>query len=108
MARAKSLTAIAEWAADAPPAILFRLSGPCREPDRGPVAADEAAARRTLQRIDGNALDTAVDSWLARREDTTAGEAEENDRPPPPWQQTARPCVVPAASTAPKSTCSPR
>ncbi|MFF4440145.1 hypothetical protein [Streptomyces sp. NPDC001621] len=38
LAGAKSLAAIAEWAADAPPNVLARLCGPCREPDRGPVA----------------------------------------------------------------------
>lgn len=45
LAGAKSLTPLAECAADAPPAILSRLSGPCREPDRGPVTP--ATARRT-------------------------------------------------------------
>jgi len=83
LAGAKSLAAIAEWAADAPPHVLARLGGPCREPDRGPVAPAEATVRRVLQRIDGDALDTAVGSWLAGRE-RAAGQAENNsDRPLP-------------------------
>lgn len=83
LAGAKSLAAIAEWAADAPPHILARLGGPCREPDRGPVAPAEATVRRVLQRIDGDALDTAVGTWLAERE-RAAGQAEnDSDRPLP-------------------------
>lgn len=69
------LAAIAEWAADAPPHILAWLGGPCREPDRCPVAPAEATVRRILQRIDGDALDTAVESWLAGRE-RAAGQKE--------------------------------
>jgi len=83
LAGAKSLAAIAEWAADAPPHVLARLGGPCREPDRGPVAPAEATVRRVLQGIDGDALDTAVGSRLAERE-RTAGQAEnDSDRPLP-------------------------
>ncbi|WP_370221432.1 transposase family protein [Kitasatospora sp. MAP12-22] len=37
LASAKSLTAIAEWAADAPPAVLTALGVPSREPS-GPNA----------------------------------------------------------------------
>ncbi|MES9525190.1 transposase family protein [Streptomyces capoamus] len=75
LAGAKSLAAIAEWAADAPPNVLARLGGPCREPGRGPVAPAEATVRRVLQRIDGDALDTAAGSWLAGRE-RAAGQEE--------------------------------
>ncbi|MFE4052155.1 ISAs1 family transposase [Streptomyces sp. YIM B13518] len=79
LAGAKSSTAIAKWHADAPPHVLARLGGPCREPHRGPVAPAEATVRRILQRIDGDALDTAVGSRLAER---AAGQ-EENDRDRP-------------------------
>ncbi|MEU6655960.1 transposase family protein [Streptomyces sp. NPDC046900] len=72
LAGAKSLAAIAEWAADAPPHVLARLGGPCREPDRGALAPPEATVRRILQRIDGDALDTALGSWLAGRERAAA------------------------------------
>ncbi|WP_328826400.1 transposase family protein [Streptomyces ureilyticus] len=82
LAGAKSLAAIAEWAADAPPAVPARLGGPCREPDRGPVTPAVATVRRVLQRIDGDALDTAVGSWLARRERTAAKEAADGEGPP--------------------------
>jgi predicted transposase YbfD/YdcC len=36
--------------------------------------------RRTLQRIDGDALDAAVGTWLAWRESTTAGDGTHGDR----------------------------
>ena len=67
LAGARSLAAIAEWAADAPPDLLVRLGGTIREPDTGPAAPTEATVRRVLQRIDGDALDAAVGSWLADR-----------------------------------------
>ncbi|MET7889537.1 transposase family protein, partial [Streptomyces avermitilis] len=84
LAGAKSLAAIAEWAADAPPNVLARLGGPCREPGRGPVAPAEATVRRVLQRIDGDALDTAVGSWLAGRERAAGQEENDSDRRPLP------------------------
>ncbi|MFF4752232.1 ISAs1 family transposase [Streptomyces sp. NPDC002514] len=83
LAGAKSSAAIAEWAADAPPHVLARLGGPCREPDRGPVAPAEATVRRVLQRIDGDALDTAVGSRLAGRERAAGQEENDSDRPLP-------------------------
>ncbi|MFI6117207.1 transposase family protein [Kitasatospora sp. NPDC051164] len=64
LAGAKSLTAIAEWAADAPAAVLTTLGGPSREPT-GPTAPTEATVRRILQRVDGDALDAAIGAWLA-------------------------------------------
>jgi predicted transposase YbfD/YdcC len=66
LAGAKSLTAIAEWAADAPAAVLAALGAPNREPS-GPTAPAEATVRRILQRIDGDALDAAIGAWLAAR-----------------------------------------
>ncbi|MET7647936.1 transposase family protein [Streptomyces sp. NPDC005426] len=73
LAGAKSLTAIAEWAADAPAAVLTALGGPSREP-AGPTAPTEATVRRILQRVDGDALDAAIGAGLAARDP---------DRPPP-------------------------
>ncbi|MGW4985107.1 ISAs1 family transposase [Streptomyces mirabilis] len=78
---ARSLTAIAEWAADAPPTVLAALGGPCREPS-GPTAPAEATVRRVLQRIDGDALDIAIGSWLAARDP---------DRPPSGQDPLSRP-----------------
>ncbi|MFD0327146.1 ISAs1 family transposase [Streptacidiphilus monticola] len=72
LAGASSLTAIAEWAADAPATVLTALGGPNREPS-GPTAPAEDTVRRVLQCIDGDALDTAISSWLAARD---------RDRPP--------------------------
>jgi predicted transposase YbfD/YdcC len=65
LAGARSLAVIAEWAADAPPDVLIRLGGPCREPDGGPAAPAEATVRRVLQGVDGDALDEAIGAWLA-------------------------------------------
>ncbi|MFJ8723192.1 transposase family protein [Streptomyces sp. NPDC093269] len=67
LAGACSLAAIAEWAADAPPDLLIRLGGSGREPDTGPAAPAEATVRSVLQRIDGDALDAAIGTWLAGR-----------------------------------------
>jgi hypothetical protein len=72
LAGAKSLTAIAEWAADAPAAVLTALGGPNREPS-GPTAPAEATVRRVMQRVDGDALDTAIGSWLAARDPQCPG-----------------------------------
>ncbi|WP_340374368.1 ISAs1 family transposase [Streptomyces sp. SS7] len=52
-------------------------------PDRGPVAPAEATVRRILQRIDGDALDMAVGSWLAGRERADGQEENDSDRPLP-------------------------
>jgi predicted transposase YbfD/YdcC len=68
LAGARSLTAIAEWAANAPPDLLIRLGGTVREPDTGPAAPAEATVQRVLQRTDGDALDAAIGAWLADRD----------------------------------------
>jgi hypothetical protein len=80
LAGAQSLTAIAEWAADAPPAVLAALGGPSREPT-GPMAPAEATVRRILQRIDGDALDTAIGAWLAARDPARTRPQDPADRP---------------------------
>ncbi|MEU6369920.1 ISAs1 family transposase [Streptomyces sp. NPDC046931] len=72
LAGAKSLTAIAEWAADAPTAVLSALGGPDREPT-GPTAPAEATVRHVLQRVDGDALDDAIGTWLAARDPERPG-----------------------------------
>ncbi|MFI9274609.1 ISAs1 family transposase [Kitasatospora sp. NPDC052896] len=66
LAGAKSLAAITEWVSDAPPTVLTSLGGPVREP-AGPVAPAGATVRRLLQRVDGDALDTAIGTWLTDR-----------------------------------------
>ena len=60
LAGARSFTAIAEWAADADRATLDALgvtgAVPC-----------ESTFRRTLQRMDADALDDAAGAWVQRR-----------------------------------------
>lgn len=73
---ARSLTAIGEWAADAPQRILATL-GARWDPGRGRrVAPHEATVRRTLQAFDAAALDEVISDWLAEhltvREDLEA------------------------------------
>jgi len=60
LAGAKSLMAIAHWAADQSPATLRRLSCRAKVPS-------EATIRRVLGRVDVRALDERVGSWLAQQ-----------------------------------------
>ena len=53
LAGAMSLSAITEWAADAPPAVIAALGGRVREPT-GPTPPAEATIRRVLQRVDSD------------------------------------------------------
>ena len=65
LAGAKSLTAIGEWAADAPAEVLARLgvrTDPLTAAVRPP---DESTVRKVLADIDGDALDAAIGAWLA-------------------------------------------
>ena len=73
LAGARSLLAIAEWAADTPASVRVALGG-ARDPLSGycPVPS-EAAIRRLLTRIDADALDQAVGGWLADRRPKAAG-----------------------------------
>ncbi|MET7784847.1 ISAs1 family transposase [Streptomyces sp. NPDC005388] len=81
LAGAKSLTAIAEWAADAPDQLLVHCGATLRDPDRPYRAPSEATVRRVLQRVDGDALDAAIGSWLTARAD--ASRAAGQDTYPP-------------------------
>jgi DDE_Tnp_1-associated len=67
LAGARSVTAIAEWAADAPGPILAAL-GVRRDPliHRCHVPG-EATIRRVLARVDGDRFDRAIGAWLADR-----------------------------------------
>ncbi|MEU2730613.1 transposase family protein [Streptomyces griseoviridis] len=109
LAGAKSLAAIAEWAADAPTAVLAAFGGPNREAS-GPTAPVEATVRRVLQRIDGGALDSVIGTWLAARDlDRSPSTARTLlSGPGVPWPWTAKRYGVPAARTAPRSTYSRR
>ena len=67
LAGARSMTAIAEWAADAPQPIRAALGARRDAPGHFTVPA-EATIRRTLARLDADALAGAVGCWLADRD----------------------------------------
>jgi hypothetical protein len=67
VAGARSVAAIAEWAADAPQPVRAAL-GARRDPLTGHWAIpSEATIRRTLGRLDAQALATAIGAWLSDR-----------------------------------------
>jgi predicted transposase YbfD/YdcC len=72
-AGARSVTAIAEWAADAPWPVLAALGVRYDPLTRRCQVPGEATIRRVLARVDGDAVDATVGAWLADRL-----------RPPPP------------------------
>jgi predicted transposase YbfD/YdcC len=65
LAGCRSFTAIGEWAANAPDQVLAVLGAGC--------APCESTIRRTLQRLDGDRLDTAIGRWSARSSEPPAG-----------------------------------
>jgi DDE_Tnp_1-associated/Transposase DDE domain len=75
LAGARSITAIAEWAAEAPQPVRAALGARRDAPDHLAVPA-EATIRRTLARLDADALAAAVGAWLADRD-------RERERPRP-------------------------
>jgi hypothetical protein len=66
LAGARSIAAIAEWAADAPQPVRAALGARRDAPGHFAVPA-EATIRRTLARLDADALAAAVGAWLADR-----------------------------------------
>jgi predicted transposase YbfD/YdcC len=68
LAGARSFAAIAEWAADAPQPILAAL-GARRDALTGCfLVPSEATIRRTLSRLDAEALAAAIAAWLCNRD----------------------------------------
>jgi predicted transposase YbfD/YdcC len=67
LAGARSIAAIAEWAADAPQPVRAALGARRDAPDHFAVPA-EATIRQTLSRLDAGALAAAVGAWLADRD----------------------------------------
>lgn len=67
LAGAGSIAAIAEWAADAPQPVRAALGARRDVPGHFAVPA-EATIRRTLSRLDPDALAVAVGAWLADRD----------------------------------------
>jgi predicted transposase YbfD/YdcC len=66
LAGARSFTAIGEWAAETPAHLLARLGL-----SRG--APSEKTIRRTLQRLDADALDATIGAWMWLRAKTIGG-----------------------------------
>jgi len=66
-AGARSVTAIAEWAADAPWPVLAALGVRCDPLTRRCQVPGEATIRRVLARVDGDAVDATIGAWLADR-----------------------------------------
>ena len=64
---ARSITAIAEWAADTPQPVRAALGARRDAPDRW-VGPAEATIRRTLARVDPTALAAVIGAWLADRD----------------------------------------
>jgi predicted transposase YbfD/YdcC len=67
LAGARSVAAIAEWAADTPQEVRAALGARHHAPGCLAVPA-EATIRRTLARLDADALAGAIGAWLAARE----------------------------------------
>jgi predicted transposase YbfD/YdcC len=67
LAGARSIAAIAEWAADAPQPVRAALGARHHAPGHRSVPA-EATIRRTLSRLDADVLAGAIGAWLADRQ----------------------------------------
>jgi predicted transposase YbfD/YdcC len=67
LAGARSMTAIAEWAADTPQSVRAALGARREIPDHYSVPA-ETTIRRALGRLDPQALATAIGAWLGDRD----------------------------------------
>jgi DDE_Tnp_1-associated len=88
LAGARSFAAIAEWATDAPQPVRAALGARRDAPDHWAVPA-ETTIRRTLGRLDANALAAAVGAWLADRQhhDRTTGDGAAHAQRPQPRQR---------------------
>jgi DDE_Tnp_1-associated len=69
---ARSIAAIAEWATDAPQPVRAALGARRDAPGHFAVPT-EATIRRTLGRLDADALASAIGAWLAERDPDPAG-----------------------------------
>lgn len=74
LAGADSVTAISEWAADAPPVVLGALGARWDRWHRRQVPPSAATFRRVLARLDAEAAAAAFGGWL--RQQVTAGLAD--------------------------------
>ena len=80
LAAEKSLTAIAEWAAAAPAAVLAAFGVRRDRRDGAWVVPSETTIRRTLGGIDADALDAQVGAWLLALAGYGAGEDAAGDQ----------------------------
>jgi predicted transposase YbfD/YdcC len=80
LAGARSFAAIAEWAADAPQPVRAALGARRDGPDHWAVPA-ETTIRRTLARLDADALAAAVGAWLVDRQRQDQGDSAACERP---------------------------
>ncbi|MET9405993.1 hypothetical protein ABZX90_09445 [Streptomyces sp. NPDC002935] len=64
---------VGEWIADAPRDVLEQVGAHPHPMLPRQVLPTETTVRRLLARLDGDALDRAVGSWLADRQPKTAG-----------------------------------
>jgi DDE_Tnp_1-associated len=105
LAGARSIAAIVEWAADAPQPVRAALGARRDAPGHFAVPA-EATIRRTLARLDADALAAAVArGWPSGIGSVPNPQPAGGGRSP----STARPCAAPAgqAPTAARRTCWP-
>jgi predicted transposase YbfD/YdcC len=79
LAGARSFAAIAEWAADSPRPVRAALGARRDGPDHWAVPA-ETTIRRTLARLDADALAAAVGAWLADRQRHDRGDSAARER----------------------------
>lgn len=75
LAGATWLLAVGEWIADAPGYVLEQVGADLDPLLPRLVLPAETTVRRLMARIDGDALDRAVGSWLADRRPKTTGTA---------------------------------
>jgi hypothetical protein len=66
-AGARSVTAIAEWATDAPGPVLAALGVRCDPLTRRCQVPGRGTIRRVRARVDGDAVDATIGAWLADR-----------------------------------------
>lgn len=65
LAGARNLTAIGEWAAEAPQEVLGRLGARYHPVKRRFIAPHDATIRRAVAGVDADALDRVIGDWLA-------------------------------------------
>ena len=76
LAGADSVTAISEWAAEAPAEVLAAL-GARRDRRRRPVAPAPATFRRVLKRVDATAVAAAFGGWLSGQVSAVSADLDE-------------------------------